>query len=80
MIVWQSDRLGRSLGDRIRMTQELQARGVGLASLTDKIDTPSPTGTRIVHVFGALAEFERNLTREREAETAVGQRNSPPKT
>ena len=47
------------------MTQELQARGVGLASLTENIDTPSPTGTRTVHVFGALAEFERHLIRER---------------
>lgn len=45
--------------------QELQARGVGLASLTETIDTPSPTGKLIVHVFGALAEFERNLIRER---------------
>lgn len=47
------------------MTQELQARGVGLAPLTEKIDTPSPTDTLIVQVFGALAEFECNLIRER---------------
>ena len=62
------------------MTQELQARGVGAASLTENIDTPAPTGTRTVHVFGALAEFERNLIREREAERPAGQRNSSPKT
>ena len=65
LIGWRLDRLGRSRADRIRITQELQARGVGFASLTDKIDTPSPTGTLIVQVFGALAEFERNLIRER---------------
>ena len=53
------------------MTQELQARGVGVASLTENIDTSSPTGILIVHVFGALAEFERNLIGEREAETAA---------
>ena len=52
------------------MIQELQARGVGLASLTENIDTPSPTAILIVHVFGALAEFERNLIGEREAKTA----------
>ena len=53
------------------MIQELQARGVGLASPTENIDTPSPTGILIVHAFGALAEFERNLIGEREAETAA---------
>ena len=62
------------------MTRELQALGVGVASLTENIDTPSPTGTLIVHLFSALAEFEHNLICEREAETASGQRNSSPKT
>lgn len=65
LIVWRLDRLGRSLADLIRLTQELQARGIGFASLTEKIDTQSPTGRLIFHVFGALAEFERNLIRER---------------
>jgi DNA invertase Pin-like site-specific DNA recombinase len=65
IIVWRLDRLGRSLGDLIRLTQELQARGIGFASLTEKIDTQSPTGRLVFHVFGALAEFERNLIRER---------------
>lgn len=65
LIVWRLDRLGRSLVDLIRITQELQARGVAFASLTEKIDTQSPTGKLIFHVFGALAEFERNLIRER---------------
>ncbi|HTY68230.1 MAG TPA: recombinase family protein [Alphaproteobacteria bacterium] len=65
LIVWRLDRLGRSLADLIRLTQELQVRGIGFASLTEKIDTQSPTGRLVFHVFGALAEFERNLIRER---------------
>jgi DNA invertase Pin-like site-specific DNA recombinase len=65
LVVWRLDRLGRSLGDLIRLTQDLQARGVGFSSLTEQIDTASPSGKLIFHVFGALAEFERNLIRER---------------
>jgi DNA invertase Pin-like site-specific DNA recombinase len=47
------------------LTQELQVKGIGFASLTERIDTQSPTGRLVFHVFGALAEFERNLIRER---------------
>jgi DNA invertase Pin-like site-specific DNA recombinase len=65
LIVWRLDRLGRSLGDLIRLTQELQTRGIAFASLTERIDTRSPTGQLVFHMFGALAEFERNLIRER---------------
>jgi DNA invertase Pin-like site-specific DNA recombinase len=65
LIVWRLDRLGRSLADLIRLTQELQSRGIAFESLTEKIDTQSPTGRLVFHVFGALAEFERNLIRER---------------
>jgi DNA invertase Pin-like site-specific DNA recombinase len=65
LIVWRLDRLGRSLGDLIRLTHELKARGVGFASLTEQIDTRSPSGQLVFHVFGALAEFKRNLIRER---------------
>ena len=65
LIVWRLDRLGRSLGDLIRLTQNLQARGIAFASLTERIDTRSPTGQLVFHMFGALAEFERNLIRER---------------
>ncbi len=65
LIVWRLDRLGRSLGDLIRLTHDLKVRGVGFASLTEQINTHSPTGQLIFHVFGALAEFERNLIRER---------------
>jgi DNA invertase Pin-like site-specific DNA recombinase len=65
LIVWRLDRLGRSLADLIRLTQDLQGRGIGFASLTEQIDTGSRSGKLIFHVFGALAEFERNLIRER---------------
>ena len=65
LIVWRLDRLGRSLADLIRLTQELRTRDIGFASLTEHIDTRSPTGQLVFHLFGALAEFERNLIRER---------------
>ena len=50
---------------RIHLTNELQSRSVELESLTEKIETGSPAGKLVFHVFGALAEFERNLIRER---------------
>ena len=65
LVVWRLDRLGRSLRDLIQLTQDLQGRGVGLESLTERIDTVSTTGKLVFHVFAALAEFERNLIRER---------------
>jgi DNA invertase Pin-like site-specific DNA recombinase len=65
LVVWRLDRLGRSLADLIRLVNELQTRSIQLESLTEKIETGSPTGKLIFHVFGALAEFERNLIRER---------------
>ena len=64
-MVWRLDRLGRSLGDLIQLTTELRSRGVDLESLTEKIETGSPAGKLVFHVFAALAEFERNLIRER---------------
>jgi DNA invertase Pin-like site-specific DNA recombinase len=54
-----------ALADLIRLTNELQSRGIELESLTGKIETASPTGKLVFHVFGALSEFERNLIRER---------------
>lgn len=65
LVVWRLDRLGRSLRDLIQLTQDLQGRGIGLESLTEKIDTISTTGKLVFHVFATLAEFERNLIRER---------------
>jgi DNA invertase Pin-like site-specific DNA recombinase len=65
LVVWRLDRLGRNLADLIRIVNELELRGVGFESLTEQIDTSSPTGKLVFHVFAALAEFEKNLIRER---------------
>jgi DNA invertase Pin-like site-specific DNA recombinase len=65
LVVWRLDRLGRSLKHLIETVTELDRRGVGLLSLTENIDTTTSTGRLIFHIFGALAEFERNLIRER---------------
>lgn len=65
MVIWRLDRLGRSLKDLIRLVEQLDAAGVGLRSLQENIDTASIGGRLVFHLFGALAEFERNLIRER---------------
>jgi len=65
LIVWKLDRLGRSLKHRMTTVTELQDRGIGFRSLTEQIDTSTSGGKLIFHVFGALAEFERDLIRER---------------
>jgi DNA invertase Pin-like site-specific DNA recombinase len=65
LVVWRLDRLGRTMVDLIKLVTDLEARGVGFRSLTENIDTTTSSDKLIFHVFGALAEFERNLTRER---------------
>jgi DNA invertase Pin-like site-specific DNA recombinase len=65
LVVWRLDRLGRSLPHLIETVNALHERGIGFKSLTEQIDTTTSGGTRIVHLFGALAECERNLIRER---------------
>lgn len=65
LVVWRLDRLGRSLRDLIDWVQYLEEQGVGLQSLHESIDTHTPAGKLTFHLFGALAEFERNLIRER---------------
>lgn len=65
IVVWKLDRLGRSLRHLIETVQVLQKRGIGFRSLREQIDTTSAGGKLIFHVFGALAEFERELIRER---------------
>jgi len=65
LVIWRLDRLGRSLADLIQLTNDLKSRSIELESLTEKLDTGSPTGKLVFHVFAALAEFERNLIRER---------------
>lgn len=67
VVVWRLDRLGRSLRHLIDVVSDLDRRGVALASLRESIDTSTPGGKLIFHVFGALAEFERDLIRERTA-------------
>lgn len=65
LTVWRLDRLGRSFHDLTSIVNSLEARGVGFVSLTENIDTTSPTGRLVFHLFASLAEFERNLIRER---------------
>ena len=65
LVVWRLDRLGRSLQHLIETVTRLQAKGIGFKSLTESIDTTTPGGVLIFHVFGALAQFERDLIRER---------------
>ena len=65
LLVWRLDRLGRSLKDLIEIIGGLEKRGIGFKSLQESIDTTTSGGRLIFHVFGALAEFERNLIRER---------------
>jgi DNA invertase Pin-like site-specific DNA recombinase len=65
LVVWKLDRMGRSMSHLIEMIQKLEKRGVGFQSLTEQIDTTTAGGRLIFHLFGALAEFERDLIRER---------------
>jgi DNA invertase Pin-like site-specific DNA recombinase len=65
LVVWRLDRLGRSLPHLIETVRHLQERGIGLRSLQEQIDTTTSGGKLVFHVFGALAEFERDLIRER---------------
>src|SRR4029077_4645761 len=84
LVVWRLDRLGRSLGNLIQLTNELKSRNVEFESLSEKVETGSPSGKLIFHVFAALAEFERNLIRERtiaglKAARSRGRRGGRPK-
>jgi len=65
LVVWRLDRLGRSLKHLIETVTALQSTGVAFQSITENINTSTATGKLVFHVFGALAEFERNLITER---------------
>ena len=65
LVVWKLDRLARSLKDLVEIIEGLQGKGVGFRSLTEAIDTTSTGGRLVFHIFGALAEFEHSLIRER---------------
>lgn len=65
LVIWKLDRLARSLTHLIETVNQLEKSGTGLQSLTEAIDTTTPGGLLIFHVFGALAQFERDLIRER---------------
>src|SRR5690242_3741054 len=84
LVVWKLDRLGRSLKDLITRITQLQNQDIGFKSLTEQIDTTTSGGKLIFHIFGALAEFERDIIRERTqagltAARARGRRGGRPK-
>lgn len=65
VVVWKLDRLGRSLKHLIELVQMFNERQIGLKSIQENIDTTTASGKLFLHIFGALAEFERELIRER---------------
>lgn len=84
LVVWKLDRLGRSLPHLVETVRDLVARGVGFKSLQENIDTTTSGGKLIFHLFASLAEFERDLIRERtnaglSAARARGRKGGRPK-
>ena len=65
IVVWKLDRLARSMSQLIETLEALRLRNIGFRSLTEALDTTTPQGRLVFHLFGALAEFERGLIRER---------------
>lgn len=65
LVVWKLDRLGRSLPHLLSIITELKGRGIAFRSLTEQMDTTTPHGELMFSIFGALAQYERSLTRER---------------
>jgi len=84
LVVWKLDRLARSLPHLIEIVAGLDGRGIGFRSLTENIDTTTAGGRLTFHIFGALAQFERDIIRERtvaglEAAAARGRKGGRPK-
>jgi len=84
LVVWKLDRLGRSLPHLVETVRDLVARNVGFKSLQENIDTTTSDGKLIFHIFASLAEFERDITRERtnaglSAARARGRKGGRPK-
>ena len=82
LVVWRLDRLGRSLRHLIDTVTDLQEKGIEFKSLTESIDTRTSGGKLVFHIFGALAEFEREIIKERtlaglQAARARGRRGGP---
>jgi DNA invertase Pin-like site-specific DNA recombinase len=65
LVVWRLDRLGRSLKHLIEVVGQLEERGIAFRSITEGMDTTTPGGKLVFHLFGALSEFERSIIRER---------------
>jgi DNA invertase Pin-like site-specific DNA recombinase len=85
LVVWRLDRLGRSLKHLIETITELNNRNIGFKSLTENIDTTTSGGKLVFHIFGALAEFERDIIKERTnagllAARARGRKGGRPKS
>ena len=83
LVVWRLDRLGRSLPQLVATVRKLEERGFGFRSLTEGIDTTTASGTLVFHVFGALAQLERDHIREQTmaglaAARALGRRGGRP--
>lgn len=68
LVVYKLDRLGRSMKNLLAIIEQLQTKNISLVSLRDNIDTGSTTGKLVMHIFAALAEFERDIIRERTGE------------
>jgi len=84
LVVWKLDRLGRSLAHLVETVRDLADKGIGFKSLQESIDTTTSGGKLIFHIFASLAEFERDLIRERtnaglSAARARGRKGGRPK-
>jgi DNA invertase Pin-like site-specific DNA recombinase len=83
LVVWKLDRLARSLRQLIETVEDLEKRGIGFESLTERIDTTSAAGRLTFHIFACISEFERSINRERtraalEASRARGRKGGRP--